>query len=61
MRLGALSPTRGAEEPAFGSPIRAAFAPADILCIQETKLRRSELDEELALVEGWCGSQRAQF
>ena len=31
----------------------AAFC-ADVVCIQETKLRRTELDRDLALVNGWC-------
>lgn len=27
--------------------------PADIVCFQETKLTRAELDRDLALVDGW--------
>ncbi|PNH05545.1 DNA-(apurinic or apyrimidinic site) lyase 2 [Tetrabaena socialis] len=30
---------------------------ADILCFQETKLKRSDLDRELALVDGWYALQ----
>lgn len=26
----------------------------DIICVQETKLTRSELSSELAICEGWC-------
>ena len=30
------------------------FLEADIICLQETKLARSEADRDLALAEGWC-------
>jgi exonuclease III len=29
------------------------LAAADIICFQETKVRRGDLDRELALAEGW--------
>ena len=27
---------------------------ADVVCFQETKLKKAELERELALVDGWC-------
>lgn len=30
---------------------------ADIVCFQETKLTKTELDRDLALVEGWYGTR----
>ena len=30
---------------------------ADVVCFQETKLKKTELERELALVDGWCASR----
>jgi AP endonuclease-2 len=37
------------------------FLEADIICLQETKLARSEADRDLALAEGWCAGPHAIF
>ena len=58
LRLGG-NEQRHVRPPAVGRPCSASppglpAAAADIVCLQETKLRRCDIDRELAVVEGWC-------
>ena len=45
------------QHPHTGRESGAAFR-ADVVCLQETKLRRVELDRDLALANGWCAITR---
>ncbi len=46
------------QHPHVGRDSGAAFC-ADVVCLQETKLRRVELDRDLALANGWCAPSLA--
>ena len=43
-----------ASQPAVCDSMLVWCLGADIICLQETKLARSEAARELALEEGWC-------
>ena len=47
------------QHPHMGRDPGAAFC-ADVVCLQETKLRRVELDRDLALANGWCAHSLAR-